>query len=52
MQTIEKVTAASSFNMSGLLTASYIAGKISRSPFNESYQNTPWPSFPSVKNNT
>jgi hypothetical protein len=26
-----------------------MAGKISRSPFNEGFDNTPWPSFPSVK---
>jgi hypothetical protein len=29
-----------------------MAGKISWSPFNERNQNTPWPNFPSVKNNT
>jgi hypothetical protein len=38
VQTVKEVTAASSFNMSRLLTAFWMAGKISRSPFYERYE--------------
>jgi hypothetical protein len=38
VQTVKEVAAASSFNMSCRLTALWMAGKISLSPFNERYE--------------
>jgi hypothetical protein len=49
MQTVKEVTAASSFNMSQLLTALWMAGKISWSPFNERYEQHTMAELPSVK---
>jgi hypothetical protein len=48
MQTVKEVTADSSFNMSRLLTASYMAGKIASLLSIKGFNNTPWPSFPTA----